>query len=340
MSKQKPKTTRLPSIKPKSKPKRRSEGVIQVDSSTQRLNIKQFLDQSLQAYKKLPMLNTIFERFLQILSSSLRSMTLESMEFSGDRYKTTRFSEYVEHLQMNSTVVVFKIVELDNFGLLVLDDLLVNNFIYLLLGGKLIDKKIPYKPSHNRSLTLIEQGIIYKLAEMMLGDLASAFEQVYAVSIVFQKFESVNNLATLAKDSDHIALFDVNIDIAGNKQGAAIVIPYKTLEPIKKRLQHVFFDKAEDQSSWSDVLLRSMQDMHLDLDVVLMSKKILLQSLLRNLKVGNTIVTDHHVNQEMIVRSSGVEICYGKIGKVQDVMAVVITSLGDKNSDIKGDLKI
>ena len=70
--------------------------------------IKAVLEQSLQSYDKLPMLEIIFEKFIRQLSTALRNLTSEPVDVSIDSFSSLRFGSYFDSLKNPSTIVVLK----------------------------------------------------------------------------------------------------------------------------------------------------------------------------------------------------------------------------------------
>ena len=98
--------------------------------------IKAVIEQSLQSYEKLPMLEIIFEKFIRQLSTSLRNLTSEPVDVTIADFSSLRFGSYFDSLENPSSIVVYKAVEWENLGLLILENNMIFSFVDILLGGK------------------------------------------------------------------------------------------------------------------------------------------------------------------------------------------------------------
>ena len=98
--------------------------------------IKAVLERSLQSYDRLPMLEIIFEKFVRQLSTALRNLTSEAVNISILEFNSLRFGNYFGTLTNNFSIAIFRAVEWENFGLIILENKMIFSFVDLLLGGK------------------------------------------------------------------------------------------------------------------------------------------------------------------------------------------------------------
>ena len=201
--------------------------------------IKAVLDQALQSYERLPMLKIVFEKFIRQLATAFHNLTSESVEVEILEFSSLRFGDYFKTIIFPSTITVFKAVEWENFGLIVLDSNLILSFVDILLGGKKNITQLSRQDS-TRILTSIEQGIAKQLCEALLNELSIAFEPISPTSFAFERLENNPNFATVCHPGDAIILLKLQIDIDERIDNIDLVIPYRTIEPIKEQLQQVF----------------------------------------------------------------------------------------------------
>ncbi len=98
--------------------------------------VKAVLERSLQSYDKLPMLEIIFEKFIRQLSTSLRNLTSEAIDITISDFTSQRFSGYFKSLKNPYSIIIFKAVEWENFGMMILENNMILSFVDLLFGGK------------------------------------------------------------------------------------------------------------------------------------------------------------------------------------------------------------
>jgi flagellar motor switch protein FliM len=79
------------------------------------------------------MLEIMFEKFITQLSTSLRNLTSESVDITISDFSSLRFGSYFDSLTAPSSIAVFKAVEWENLGLLILENDMIFSFVDLLL---------------------------------------------------------------------------------------------------------------------------------------------------------------------------------------------------------------
>ncbi|PCJ29268.1 MAG: flagellar motor switch protein FliM [Rickettsiales bacterium] len=288
--------------------------------------VKEMLEQSLQSYDKLPMLEIIFEKFIRKLSTAFRNFTSEPMNISISESTSMRFGNYFESLKNPSSIVVFKAVEWDNLGLLILENDMVFSFVDLLLGGKknTVQNK---KEDKERILTSIEQGLARQIAELTLLELGQSFDQVTPTTFAFDRLEINPSFATIARPGDAIIVLKIKVEVDEQVKNLELVIPYKTIEPVKEQMQQIFLgDKFGADHEWEDMLSDSIYGVELPIEVIINNKTSTVEEICK-LKIGDTIVMDHAEDKDVIVRSGQIPIFTGKIGKVDNKVAINLKNL-------------
>jgi len=298
------------------------------NSSQDPVGIKAVLDRAMQAYEKLPMLEIVFERLIRSLTTSLRNLTSENVEISVVDLQSLRFGMYLSSLKGPSSIAVFKAIEWDNLGLVVLDNGIVLSFVDVLLGGK---HNSLSASSSKRPLTYIEQTLAKQLVEVVLGELGNAFDAIAPSNFLFERLESNPNFATICRAGDAIILLKLSIQIEERSGLVDIVIPYNTIEPIKEQLQKVFIgDKFGIDSLWEELLAGRIQELEMPLEAVVINTPNKIIDIAR-LKPGDTIIINHKYDDDIVVRCGNTNLFKGQIGKVEDKVAINVTEtiIGD-----------
>jgi len=294
---------------------------------TEHRGIKAVLDQALQSYEKLPMLEIVFERFVRSLTSALRNLTSETVEIDVDDFQSLRFGNYLSGVQSPSSLVVFKAVEWGNVGLMTLDANCVFSFVDILLGGKKHHEQVSDQVDKERVITYIEQALIRQVIDIILTELGSAFEPISPSTFTFDRLEQNPTFAAIARQGDAIILLELKITIVGRSGKVSIVIPYNTIEPIKMLLQQVFIgDKFGNDALWEESLTTRIYNIDVPVEAVILNKPTTIFNV-ASLKVGHTIVMDHKHDADVTVRCSHVELFKGQIGKVEDKVAININNI-------------
>ena len=276
--------------------------------------IKAILEQSLQSYDKLPMLEIIFEKFIRQLSTSLRNLTSEPVDVTIADFSSLRFGSYFDNLKTPSSIAVFKAIEWENFGLLILENNMIFSLVDILLGGKKNTlQSIPN--DSDRMLTSIEQGLARQISEIILAELSYAFDQISPTTFSFERLENNPNFVTISRPGDAVIVLKLKIEIDKQVKNLELLIPYKTIEPIKEQMQQVFLgDKFGIDREWERMLSESIYDVRLPIEAVISNKVSTIKEIAK-LKIGDTFVMDHAKDKDIIVRSGPIPLFTGKLAR-------------------------
>ncbi|MDX1917286.1 MAG: flagellar motor switch protein FliM [Rickettsiaceae bacterium] len=299
------------------------ENVEQQKKST---GLKALLDKSLESYEKLPMLEIVFEKLVRLLTTALRNLTSENVDITIKEISSERFSVYYKKITPPCSIIVFKVIEWDNLGLIILDNPIVYSLLDLLFGGK---KKDIFNKPDNKGYTYIEQALIKQIGEVVLSELSAAFDSISPATCVFERLETNPTFAAISRPGDGVMLLKLNLDVGGKGGMLDFVIPYSTLEPIKPLLQQVFMgEKFGSDATWEDALIEKVYTIEFPIEAVIIDRNIKISSL-ANLKVGDTITTSCKEKEDIILRSGGIPIFMGQIGKFEEKVAINITKKCD-----------
>lgn len=286
--------------------------------------LKAVLERSMQSYEKLPMLDIIFQKFIRLLSTSFRNLTSEEVNIEITELSSMRFSNYFATQTNPFSIVVFKAVEWENLGLVVMENKMIIAFVDMLLGGKKNLSQQEEQLNIERPLTSIEQGIAKQLSEVILGCLSQSFDQISPTTFSFERLESNPNFINLARPGDPIISLSLKIEIDNHHKRLDLVIPYKTIEPIKEMMQQVFIgDKFGNDNEWEQRLHARIDQIDLPIDAIIPGKISNIKEIFA-LKVGDTFILDHNKDEDVCLRCGPVSLFNGSIGQTDGKMAIKI----------------
>lgn len=287
------------------------------------------LDRALQSYERLPMLEVVFDRFVRILTTTLRNFTSDNVDIDIRSISSLRFEDYITSIPVPALLTVFKAVEWENFGIITVDGPLVYSLVDVLFGGRKLTRPIRIE---GRPYTTIEQGIIHQLADLMLIDLGAAFDPLSPATFQFERIETTPRFATISRPADPAVLLQLRIDMDDRGGNLEILIPHATLEPIRALLLNVFMgEKFGRDSAWEAKMQDEINNTPIHLEVVLDPKLALMQDIMK-LKVGSTIIMENSPDDDVIIRSNGIKLLTGKLGRVGENMAVCISTATNKKT--------
>ena len=158
-------------------------------------------------------------------------------------------------------------------------------------------------------------------------ELSHAFDQISPTTFSFERLENNPNFVTISRPGDAVIVLKLKIEIDEQVKNIELLIPYKTIEPVKEQMQQVFLgDKFGIDQEWERLLSETVHDIDLPVEAVI-SNKISTVEEIAKLKIGDTFVMDHAKDKDVVVRSGPIPLFTGKIGKVDNKVAINLKNL-------------
>ena len=291
--------------------------------------IRQLVNSSVISYEKLPMLSVIFDRFERLMSTSLRQFAADNVDITIEQVTSVRFGEYLNSIPLPAGISVVNAEGLGGSILMVYESRLVFGLVEVLLGGR----KSKHSRVEDREFTKIERSMIEELTNMMLADLINAFEPVAPVEFRYERMESNPRFAFVTQESNACILVNVRISLAGRDGRVQFCMPYATLEPIREQLLQKFAgEKFGQDNIWENHLAQNLYDADISAKVELDTVKVMLDEALK-WKIGDTLKLSVKPNQPVKVNLEGITTMIGKVGNVDNKLAVkVLRTISDINS--------
>ncbi len=284
--------------------------------------MRRVVNAGLVAYERLPMLEIVFDRLVRAMTASLRGFTGDNVDVSMESMASLRFREYLEGVPQPAMLVVFRVEEWDNYGLLVLDSALVYSVVDVLLGGR---RGTAAMRVEGRAHTSIERALAERLVAVVLDDLSEAFRPLAPVRFRFERLEVNPRFAAISRGGNACVLSRFRVDMEDRGGRLELVLPYATLEPVREALLQQFMgEKLGRDSIWETHLGEELRLTDLALDVVLDEQTMPLSAVL-SLRRGDRIVLDARPDTPVKLRCNDVNLFEGDLGRRKDRLAVRIT---------------
>lgn len=301
---------------------------IGMDEEEEETGFNALLNSTYIQHKRMPLLEACIDRLLRGLTATLRSFTSENVELSLTDTKSVRYGDYIEAVPLPAMLSVFKAIEWDNFGLVVINSPLIYALIDVLLGGRRISTSTTIE---GRSFTGIESMLIDRLMKLVMKEMSTAFELLCKVQFKQERLESNPSLAAIAYPADTAVLFKIDVDMDDRGGRLEVLIPYATLEPVLDLLQQQFMgEKFGRDVIWETHWAREMLSADTDLEVSLGEQMMSLNDIL-NLKVGSTLKLRTRPNDLVTLWSGQVPLLRGRVGRLGDSVAIQIEEWFEKN---------
>jgi flagellar motor switch protein FliM len=281
--------------------------------------VRAIIDSALVSYERLPMLEIVFDRLVRLMTTSLRNFTSDNVEVSLDQITSIRFGDYLNSIPLPAIIAVFRAEQLDNFGLCTVDSNLIYSIVDVLLGGRRggISSRVEGRP-----YTTIERTLVTRMIEVVLADARQAFAPLTDVSFTLDRIETNPRFAAIARPPNAAIIVKLRIDMEDRGGKLELLIPYATLEPIRKMLLQQFMgEKFGRDNIWEGHLASELWATKLEVRAVLDEMSRPLRDVL-NLKVGDTLLLDAIPESPVLLKCGDVDLSRGAVGRMGHSIAV------------------
>ena len=215
-----------------------------------------------------------------------------------------------------------KFNRLGGSALFIIETKLAYIFIDSFFGG--FDKPVPKMES--KDFTPIELKIIRKVVDIAISDLEQAWAQVKVIGCAFTRTELNPQFIGIVPPTDVVIVSTFDVEFDNSTGTIMIVIPYATIEPIKKRLSNSFQIESDqdERSVWADLITERLMNVNAEVRVDLGSANMDIKQII-NLKKGDVIGLDSVVTDEMPIQIEGMKKLRGYYGVHHGNRAMKVT---------------
>jgi flagellar motor switch protein FliM len=289
------------------------------DGNDDRTGIRAIINSALVSYERLPMLEIVFDRLVRLMTTSLRNFTSDNVEVSLDNISSIRFGDYLNSIPLPAILAVFRAEELDNYGLLTVDSNLIYSIVDVLLGGR---RGTAAMRIEGRPYTTIERVLVQRMIEVVLHDLKSAFEPLHPVGFSLDRLETNPRFAAIARPANAAILVKLRIDMEDRGGRIELLLPYATLEPIRKMLLQQFMgEKFGRDNIWEGHLATELWTTQMEVRAVLDEQQLPLSRVL-DLKVGDTMMLNATPDSLVELRAGAIPLTRGRMGRRNHSIAI------------------
>ncbi len=281
--------------------------------------ITAIINSALVSYERLPMLEIVFDRLVRLMTTSLRNFTSDNVEVSLDNISSIRFGDYLNSIPLPAILAVFRAEQLDNYGLFTIDSNLIYSIVDVLLGGR---RGTAAMRIEGRPYTTIERTLIQRMIEVVLADTQVAFEPLSKVDFALERLETNPRFAAIARPANAAILVKLRIDMEDRGGRIELLLPYATLEPIRKLLLQMFMgEKFGRDTIWESHLATELWSTKLKINAVLDEQLMSLNDVM-NFKVGQTLMLGATPDSEIKLKCGNIDLVKGKMGRIGSNIAI------------------
>jgi len=181
-----------------------------------------------------------------------------------------------------------------------------------------------------RPYTTIERALVQRMIEVILADAKLAFEPLTPLTFNLDRLETNPRFAAIARPANAAILVKLRIDMEDRGGRVELLLPYATLEPIRKMLLQQFMgEKFGRDNIWESHLATELWTTQMEVRCVLDEQKINLQRVLE-FKVGDTLMLNATADSLVELRAGSIPLTQGRMGRRNHSIAVrVETSLSE-----------
>ena len=284
-----------------------------------RSGIRAIINSALVSYERLPMLEIVFDRLVRLMTTSLRNFTSDTVEVSLDNISSIRFGDYLNSIPLPAILAVFQAEELNNYGLLTVDSNLIYSIVDVLLGGR---RGTAAMRIEGRPYTTIERVLVERMVEVVLADAREAFEPMTPVTFTLDRLETNPRFAAIARPANAAILVKLRIDMEDRGGRIELLLPYATLEPIRKMLLQQFMgEKFGRDNIWEGHLATELWTTNMEVRAVLDEQQMGLRQVL-GFKVGDTLMLNATPDSLIELRAGSIPLTSGRMGRRNHHIAV------------------
>ena len=175
-----------------------------------------------------------------------------------------------------------------------------------------------------RPYTTIERVLVERMVEVVLADARAAFEPLTPVHFSLDRLETNPRFAAIARPANAAILVKLRIDMEDRGGRIELLLPYATLEPIRKMLLQQFMgEKFGRDNIWEGHLATELWTTETEVRAILDEQQVPLSRVL-DLKVGDTLMLNATPDSDISVRCGQIPVTTGKMGRRGQHIAVRI----------------
>jgi flagellar motor switch protein FliM len=264
-------------------------------------------------------LQTLHEGFARNFSAFLSGFLRTIVEVRVASADQLTYSEFIASLPNPTSFNLISAAALDGQICLEISPLIIYPIIDRLLGGSNEEVFIPQRP-----LTLIETRLVRKILNQGMVSLSEAWETVRPVQFTLGEMESNPHIVQIVPPNELVVVIQFELKL-GNRAGTmSLCIPFTVIEPLMEDFSARSWFQAgrhRDDDHFGRLIADRLADARLEVTALLAETQITVSDL-KNLEVGDVIVTDRAAAAPATIYVGSVPKFLGQIGRHKGHRAV------------------
>jgi flagellar motor switch protein FliM len=275
--------------------------------------------------QSLPILDVVFDKFMQFFSTSAGNFLQSRIEITKLHVRSLEFGKYLETTPLPALFNIFKIVDWESKGVVMINNSMTYSLINVLLGGK--KNGVSQKEKvESRTFSRLESNIVERFVSVALHDLGSAFAFIHPIEFALDRQETIPSLIGGISQNALVSFCSFKLKMGDFEGVMDVIIPHNSLDPIREELvkTHSMEDSTAKVNNWRPFLTEKVMQANVEMSAVLMEDTTSLLDVI-NWKPGTTIPIDVHKFEEVILRVENKELFLGKVGHQNGMISIEIT---------------
>ena len=211
---------------------------------------------------RMPVLETINERFARLLRIGIFNFMRRSVDISVGPVVVQKYGEFVRSLAQPTNLNLVQVKPLRGTSLFIFDPNLVFLIVDNLFGG---DGRFQVS-AEGREFTLTEQRIIRRLLGVVFEAYEESWSSVHKLQFEYMRSELHTQFANIASPGEVVVTTTFTIELGNAAADLFICMPYSMLEPIRDVLfSSLQGGKDRTDRRWVHMLSKQVQSAEVEL---------------------------------------------------------------------------
>jgi flagellar motor switch protein FliM len=266
-------------------------------------------------------LRTLHEGFARNFGAFLTGFLRTIVEVRVAAADQLTYAEFIASLPNPTSFNLINAPELDGQLCMEISPLIIYPIIDRLLGGSNDDVFIPQRP-----MTLIETRLVKRILNQGMAALKEAWETVRDINFTLGEMESNPHIVQIVPPNEVVVVIGFELKLGSRAGTMSLCIPFAVVESLMQNISAENWFQAGRRRTgdeWTRLIAGQLADARLEITALLAETTITVADL-RDLEVGDLIMTEKLAASPVSVRVGGVPKFLAQVGRHKGSRAVRI----------------
>lgn len=271
--------------------------------------------------ERLPMMEVALDRFVRMLSTTLRNALDCPVQVGLNRIGSQRFGDWLNGQEPGGRLLApFRAQPWDHCGLLALDRSAQETLVHALMGGAAATAGLRMA---GRPFTAIDRALAALVVSLALGDLGVAFAPIAPVTFTLDRIEDDPRFAAIERPGNGVFVISLLVSVEGVEGAAHLILPWALLEPVRDALRQPFMgERFGHDPLWAAHLRGALADASVPVRAVAGAAPVALGAMLR--WAPGTLLMLESEPGRVVLDAGGTPVAGGRLGVRSGIWAVSV----------------